>query len=85
VETPHLHYYLMWSVALIQTHESLLSLNHAFFRPSLQTLMKSINAHRLELSKICNENQYVMEFLDTVFTREASEGDSKGKDLPLGE
>ncbi len=47
--------------------------------------MKSINAHRLELSKICNENQYVMEFLDTVFTREASEGDSKGKDLPLGE
>jgi hypothetical protein len=69
VETPHLHYYLTWSAALLQAHEAVVSLNHAFFRPALQTLMKSINAHRLELSKMCNENQYVMEFLDAIFAQ----------------
>ncbi|CEG42709.1 WD40-repeat-containing subunit of the 18S rRNA processing complex [Plasmopara halstedii] len=64
--SPHLEFYLQWSLAVLNTHGQSLRddpSNSATCLPPLRSLQKSIARHLQDLAKICDDNQFTLSYL----------------------
>ncbi|KDO23505.1 hypothetical protein SPRG_11427 [Saprolegnia parasitica CBS 223.65] len=62
-ESPHLEFYLSWSLAILNAHGPMLQAHSVEFLSTLRALQKSIVIHFSELSRVCNDNQYTLDYL----------------------
>ncbi|KAK1928495.1 Periodic tryptophan protein 2 [Phytophthora citrophthora] len=64
--SPHLEFYLQWSLAVLNTHGQTLRddpSSSATCLPTLRSLQKSIARHLQDLAKICDDNQFTLSYL----------------------
>lgn len=64
--SPHLEFYLQWSLAVLNTHGQTLRddpSNSGTCLPTLRSLQKSIARHLQDLAKICDDNQFTLSYL----------------------
>ncbi|RLN47576.1 hypothetical protein BBJ29_005926 [Phytophthora kernoviae] len=64
--SPHLEFYLQWSLAVLNTHGQTLRDDPASSStclPTLRSLQKSIARHLHDLAKICDDNQFTLSYL----------------------
>ncbi|KAE9361990.1 Periodic tryptophan protein 2 [Phytophthora fragariae] len=64
--SPHLEFYLQWSLAVLNTHGQTLRddpASSATCLPTLRSLQKSIARHLQDLAKICDDNQFTLSYL----------------------
>ncbi|CAI5731041.1 unnamed protein product [Peronospora destructor] len=64
--SPHLEFYLQWSLAVLNTHGQTLRddpSSSATYLPTLRSLQKSIARHLQDLAKICDDNQFTLSYL----------------------
>ncbi|KAL4176325.1 hypothetical protein KRP22_001277 [Phytophthora ramorum] len=65
-KSPHLEFYLQWSLAVLNTHGQTLRddpSSSATCLPTLRSLQKSIARHLQDLAKICDDNQFTLSYL----------------------
>ncbi|KAJ0397462.1 hypothetical protein ATCC90586_000251 [Pythium insidiosum] len=62
-QSPHLEFYLQWSLALLNTHGTTMRDESAPFLTTLRALQKSIARHLNDLAKICDDNQFSLSYL----------------------
>mmetsp|Transcript_13043 Transcript_13043/g.19250 ORF Transcript_13043/g.19250 Transcript_13043/m.19250 type:complete len:929 (-) Transcript_13043:181-2967(-) len=62
-ESPHLGYYLKWSLALLTHHGAFMKANSTAFSSAFRSLHKSLLRHQQDLFKLCDENQYMLKYL----------------------
>ncbi|TDH70720.1 hypothetical protein CCR75_004241 [Bremia lactucae] len=64
--SPHLEFYLQWSLAVLNSHGQTLRddpASSATCLPTLRSLQKSIARHLQDLATICDDNQYTLSYL----------------------
>lgn len=59
----HIEYYLHWSLTLLRTHGSTLQRHSRESLATFRSLQKSLSVHLQDLSQLCNDNQYTLDFL----------------------
>lgn len=64
--SPHLEFYLQWSLALLNTHGTKLRDEPSDFMATLRALQKSIARHLNDLAKICDDNQFTLSYLQNL-------------------
>ncbi|KAH9090244.1 hypothetical protein LEN26_018928 [Aphanomyces euteiches] len=62
-ESPHLEYYLTWSLAILNAHGPIIEAHSVEFLSTLRALQKSLVIHFNDLSRVCNDNQYTLDYL----------------------
>jgi periodic tryptophan protein 2 len=61
--SPHLHFYLIWMKHLLLYHGKYLSSNVQTFSSSLRTFQKALISGRKDLSVICEQNTFQLDYL----------------------
>ncbi|TMW63776.1 hypothetical protein Poli38472_002717 [Pythium oligandrum] len=64
--SPHLEFYLQWSLAILNTHGSKLRDEPSGFLSTLRALQKSVARHLHDLAKICDDNQFTLSYLQNL-------------------
>lgn len=62
-DSPHIEFYLEWSLQLLQTHAVHLERHRGRFMQAFRSLFKVISTRHDELKSICNENKYTLRFI----------------------
>ncbi|RHY31289.1 hypothetical protein DYB32_003624 [Aphanomyces invadans] len=62
-DSPHLEYYLTWSLAILNAHGPIIDAHSVEFLSTLRALQKSLVTHFNDLSRVCNDNQYTLDYL----------------------
>jgi periodic tryptophan protein 2 len=62
-DSPHIEFYLEWSLQLLQTHAVHLERHRGIFMQAFRSLFKVLCTKHDELKSICNENKYALEFI----------------------
>ncbi|RLN88130.1 hypothetical protein BBJ28_00008100 [Nothophytophthora sp. Chile5] len=74
--SPHLEFYLQWSLAVLNTHGQMLrddAGSSSACLPTLRALQKSIARHLHDLAKICDDNQFTLSYLKTLSKMQQSQ------------
>ena len=61
--SPHLEFYLLWALALLQTHGRGLRERPVVFGGPLRSLQRALLGHRETLGKLLESNTFSLEFL----------------------
>lgn len=61
--SPQLEFYLLWAQTLLTVHGRYLRSRGTKLLPSFRALQKTATAQYTDISKICEENQYMLEYL----------------------
>jgi len=64
--SPHLQYHLLWSSYLLSFHSHLIETDTNLFITSLRDLQKNISAEYQDLSKLCEENKFTLDYYNTL-------------------
>lgn len=62
-DSPHVEFYVQWSLELLQTHGMKMDKRRGTHMRAFRALHKSIQTRYDELKGICNENKYMMAFI----------------------
>uniref|UniRef100_K3X6G0 Small-subunit processome Utp12 domain-containing protein n=1 Tax=Globisporangium ultimum (strain ATCC 200006 / CBS 805.95 / DAOM BR144) TaxID=431595 RepID=K3X6G0_GLOUD len=62
-KSPHLEFYLQWSLAILNAHGAKLRDDPSEFLTTFRALQKSITHHLHDLAKICDDNQFTLSYL----------------------
>jgi periodic tryptophan protein 2 len=62
-KSPHIEYYLRWSLGMLQTHGLYVERHRGIFMRSFRALHKSIQMRYDDLIRVSDGNQYMLEFL----------------------
>lgn len=62
-QSPHLEYYLTWTRAVLRAHGTELRQQSSEFLSTFRSLQKALSIHLHDLSKLCNDNQYTLDFM----------------------
>ncbi|RKP07083.1 WD40 repeat-like protein [Thamnocephalis sphaerospora] len=80
----HLHFHLVWSVALLTEHAAYLRDHSGTLQPTMRALRKGLTRMHGLLAKMCNENTYLMRYLlDEGDRMRSLEGDMATMSLDL--
>jgi len=60
----HIEYYLVWVQAILTCHGNHLKSNKAHFLSAFRGMQKAILKHQDNLFRICDENQYMLSFME---------------------
>jgi periodic tryptophan protein 2 len=63
-DSPHIEFYLQWSLELLQTHGKYMDRNRASFMRAFRALHKAVSTKYADLNAICNENKYTLDFIE---------------------
>jgi len=63
-ESPHIEFYLQWSLQLLQVHGAQMDRHRGSFMRAFRSLHRSIQSRHDELKSICDENKYALEVLN---------------------
>jgi len=63
--SPHLEFYLVWARAILTFHGSFLKISSTKLAPSFRALYKNLNRSYTDLTQLCNENQYLLEYMSS--------------------
>ncbi|CCI41839.1 unnamed protein product [Albugo candida] len=69
-QSPHLEFYLQWSLAILNTHGAKLrdhDSGNQSFRSALRSLQKSVLQHLSDLARVCDDNQFTLEYLKSLY------------------
>lgn len=61
--SPHLEFYLQWSLAVLNAHGAKLRDDPTEFLATFRALQKSIAHHLSDLAKVCDDNQFTLSYL----------------------
>jgi periodic tryptophan protein 2 len=64
-ESPHIEFYIQWLLMLLQMNGYLIECNRSIYLRVLRTLHKAIVTKQTDFYAICNENKYLLEFIET--------------------
>ncbi|TYZ61160.1 hypothetical protein PybrP1_012376 [[Pythium] brassicae (nom. inval.)] len=64
--SPHLEFYLQWSLAVLNAHGAKLRDDPGDFLATFRALQKSVTHHLTDLAKICDDNQFSLSYLKTL-------------------
>eukprot|EP00980_Cylindrotheca_fusiformis_P012699 scaffold3103_cov136-Cylindrotheca_fusiformis.AAC.37 len=62
-KSPHVEFYLQWSVELLQTHGFHMDKHRGSFMRAFRSMHKSVQTRHDELKTICNDNRYTLDFV----------------------
>jgi len=62
--SPHVQYYLCWSLELLKTHGVHMDKQRASFLRAFRAMYKVIQTKHDELKTICNQNRYTLDFIE---------------------
>jgi periodic tryptophan protein 2 len=63
-DSPHIEFYLQWSLEILQTHGKYMDRNRASFMRAFRALHKAVSTKHADLNTICNENKYTLDFIE---------------------
>lgn len=63
--SPHIEFYLEWCVQLLSCHGVHIEQNRVRYMKALRSLFKSINTRSADLTKMGEENRYMLEFVES--------------------
>ena len=63
-ESPHIEFYIQWSLVLLQLNGYMIECNRSIYLRVLRALHKAIVTKRTDFYSICNENKYMLEFIE---------------------
>ena len=64
VSSRHIEFYLTWVNVLLRTYGSLFDSASMQLKESLRVMIRAVSLHEAEILKICDENQFILSFLD---------------------
>lgn len=64
-ESPHIEFYVQWSLELLQICGLTLELHRHRFMRALRLLHKVVLSKRVDFSSFCNENKYMLDFIES--------------------
>lgn len=66
--SPHIEFYLQWCRTILQSHGNDLRnhLKSAQYQSTFRALQKGVSMHLSDLSKLCNDNMYSLDYLCNV-------------------
>jgi periodic tryptophan protein 2 len=62
--SPHIQYYLQWCLELLRTHGLYMDKHRSSFMRAFRAMHKTVQTRYDELSSICNENRYTLDFIE---------------------
>lgn len=63
-DSPHVEFYLNWSLSLLQIHGGVVEKNRPMFMRALRSMYKTIQTRQSELRPICDNNKYTLAFIE---------------------
>lgn len=63
-DSPHVEFYLNWSLSLLQIHGGAVEKNRPMFMRALRSMYKTIQTRQSELRPICDNNKYTLAFIE---------------------
>jgi periodic tryptophan protein 2 len=60
LESPHIEFYLHWSLQILQVHGMHMDRDRGSFMRAFRALYKAVLTRQNELKNICNENKYML-------------------------
>lgn len=63
-ESPHLEFYLQWTLELLQKHGSSLNRNRGTYLRAFRALYKAVASKQKDLQTLCRENHYTLTVLE---------------------
>jgi periodic tryptophan protein 2 len=63
-ESPHLEFYIHWSLVLLQLNGFMIECNRSIYLRVLRALHKAIVTKLTDFYAICNDNKYMLEFIE---------------------
>lgn len=63
-ESPHIEFYIQWTLVLLQLNGFMIECNRSIYLRVLRALHKAIVTKRTDFYAICNENKYMLEFIE---------------------
>lgn len=62
-KSPHLEFHLMWALQLFSFHGNFIKEHGTVMASTLRNLQKNLLRHQSDLSSVCDENQYLLQYL----------------------
>ena len=63
-ESPHIEFYIQWSLVLLQLNGYMIECHRVHYLRVLRALHKAIVSKRTDVYAICNDNKYLLEFIE---------------------
>ena len=63
--SPHVQYYLSWSLELLKTHGVHMDKQRSSFMRAFRAMHKIVQTKHDELKTICNQNRYTLDFIES--------------------
>merc|ERR1712137_656170 len=79
--SPHIQYHLLWSSHILNFHSHTIESDANTFITSLRNLQKNISLEYQDLSKLCGENKFTLEYYTTLAKHKAPEEEEDNEDL----
>mmetsp|Transcript_6925 Transcript_6925/g.8609 ORF Transcript_6925/g.8609 Transcript_6925/m.8609 type:complete len:483 (-) Transcript_6925:30-1478(-) len=78
--SPHIQYHLLWSSQLLSFHSHTIETDVNTFITALRDLQKNISAEYQDLSKLCGENKFTLEYYETL-AKHSTQEEEDNEDL----
>jgi len=63
--SPHVQYYLSWSLEMLKTHGVHMDKQRSSFMRAFRAMHKTVQTKHDELKTICNQNRYTLDFIES--------------------
>jgi periodic tryptophan protein 2 len=63
-ESPHIEFYIQWALVLLQLNGYMIECHRVHYLRVLRALHKAIVSKRTDFYAICNDNKYLLEFIE---------------------
>jgi periodic tryptophan protein 2 len=64
-ESPHVEFYIQWCLEILQIYGLHIERSRNQFMRVLRTLHKAILSKRMDVNNVCNENKYILDFIES--------------------
>jgi len=78
--SPHVQYYLSWSLEMLKTHGVHMDKQRSSFMRAFRAMHKIVQTKHDEVKTICNQNRYTLDFIECQAGLNAKSEEEAGED-----